>query len=246
MLGDTWEWDGLTWSQVASTGPTPRYFHAMAYDSQRGRSVLFGGSGITVAFFGDTWEWDGSTWVQVSASGPSARYLPALVFDSLRGRTVLFGGVNSTNGHLGDAWEWSGSYVSTAAAYGNGCGLALSPIARPTINTTAQASLTNIPSTLAFVAIGWSRTSFGPHPFPLPLSLASYGMPGCELLQSADAAAQPVTFTGPGSAMFSLALPNWAGLIGLDLYLQGWAYAPGANAGNAIVSNGIEWGIGNS
>jgi len=28
--------------------------------------------------------------------------------------------------------------------------------------------------------------------------------------------------------------------------LQGWAVAPGANAGNTIVSNGLEWGIGNS
>jgi hypothetical protein len=41
-----------------------------------------------------------------------------------------------------------------------------------------------------------------------------------------------------------LPLPNWSGLIGLHLYLQGWANAPGVNAGNTIVSNGIDWLIG--
>ena len=49
-----------------------------------------------------------------------------------------------------------------------------------------------------------------------------------------------------GTATFSLPLPNTAGLIGLHLYLQGWAYAPGANAGDMIVSNGVEWLIGNT
>jgi hypothetical protein len=47
-----------------------------------------------------------------------------------------------------------------------------------------------------------------------------------------------------GTATYSLPLPNWSGLIGLHLYLQGWANAPGVNAGNTIVSNGIDWLIG--
>src|SRR5262249_17570221 len=36
-LGDTWEWDGPTWTQRATTGPSPRHGHAMAYDSARQR-----------------------------------------------------------------------------------------------------------------------------------------------------------------------------------------------------------------
>src|SRR5262249_41716876 len=43
-LNDTWEWDGTSWTQVASSGPSPRQFHAMAYDSTRRRIVLFGGT----------------------------------------------------------------------------------------------------------------------------------------------------------------------------------------------------------
>ena len=57
---DTWTWDGQAWTQVADTGPTPRRLHAMAFDSARQRTVLFGGDvgGIT----NDTWEWDGGVW----------------------------------------------------------------------------------------------------------------------------------------------------------------------------------------
>ena len=78
------------------------------------------------------------------------------------------------------------------------------------------------------------------------MPLATYGMPGCDLLHSAEAAAIPTTSTGTGTAIFSWPLPNWSGLIGLHIYLQGWAPAPGANTAGVIVSNGVEWVIGNS
>jgi len=146
-----------------------------------------------------------------------------------------------------DTFEVVRGPLATASQFGSGCGnpaMTMFPVASapPAINATAQASLTNIPSTLAFVALGWSRAMVGP--FALPFPLVGYGMPGCFMLQSAEAAAQPVAFTGPGTATFSLPLPNWAGLVGLHLHLQGWANAPGANAAQAIVSNGIEWVIG--
>jgi len=41
-LGDTWEWDGATWTQDEST--VARAAHAMAYDGARGRLVVFGGT----------------------------------------------------------------------------------------------------------------------------------------------------------------------------------------------------------
>src|SRR5262245_66106604 len=54
------------WTQVPVTGPSARA-PAMAYDSQRGRTVLFGGLTLFRAPpLGDTWEWDGSTWVQLA------------------------------------------------------------------------------------------------------------------------------------------------------------------------------------
>jgi hypothetical protein len=59
---DTWEWDGETWIERArATSPAPRRRTAMAYDSVRENTVLFGGVD-DVAVFGDTWLWDGTNW----------------------------------------------------------------------------------------------------------------------------------------------------------------------------------------
>lgn len=242
-LRDTWEWDGQSWVEiVTASSPGPRMQHAMAYDAQRGKTVLFGGSSYC-----DTWEWTGSQWTQVATAGPQAVHGSAMAYDAGRGKVVLFGGQTSGGAaNVGETWEW-GIPFGTATSFGAGCGnpapvLTHSAGARPTIGTVSQALLANVPSSLAFVALGWSRTSVGP--FALPLPLIGYGMPGCYMLQSSEAAAQPVSFTGPGTATYSLLLPNWSGLIGLRLYLQGWANAPGANAASVVVSNGLEWVIG--
>lgn len=103
---DTWEWDGMTWAQRASSGPAPRYGHAMAYDAGRGRVVLFGGSGSS--YFGDTWEWDGTTWTQRATAGPTPRAWHAMAYDAERGRVVLFGGEDGSYSPFGDTWEWDG------------------------------------------------------------------------------------------------------------------------------------------
>ena len=38
-LGDTWEWDGDEWTQVADTGPAPRAGHAMCFDAPGARTT---------------------------------------------------------------------------------------------------------------------------------------------------------------------------------------------------------------
>jgi hypothetical protein len=88
--------------------------HAMAYDSGRGRVVLFGGADA-MQVRGDTWEWDGDKWTQVSRVGPGPRTFPAMTYDSVRRRVVLFGGNRvlfgrnpEENKYLDDAWEWDG------------------------------------------------------------------------------------------------------------------------------------------
>jgi len=107
--GDTWEWNGTTWTQRPTTGPSPRYAHAMAYDSARHVTVLFGG--YDGSFKGDTWEWDGATWTQRSTTGPSPRYAHAMAYDSARHVTVLFGGLDDSSIIDGsdDTWEWNGT-----------------------------------------------------------------------------------------------------------------------------------------
>ena len=116
-LNDTWAWNGTNWTHLTpSTSPPARYEHSMAYDSNRGVIVLFGGGyhdGTHWVLLNDTWEWNGTTWVQQNpATSPSTRYAHAMAYDSARGRTVLFGGCHYDGTHwqyLSDTWEWDGA-----------------------------------------------------------------------------------------------------------------------------------------
>jgi hypothetical protein len=105
--GDTWEWDGTTWTQRAViNGPSARQCHAMAYDSARGVTVLVGGE----PGGDETWEWNGMEWTQraVGALALSGRILHGMAFDSARGVTVLVGGARSAL-TPGETWEWNGN-----------------------------------------------------------------------------------------------------------------------------------------
>lgn len=111
---DTWSWDGSSWSQIASSGPSPRRLFAMAYNGARGRVTLFGGfsDGNPGTYHSDTWElvWNLSgiaTWQQASISGPSPRSVAAMSFDPQSARVVLFGG-GSASGVFGDFWSLTG------------------------------------------------------------------------------------------------------------------------------------------
>jgi hypothetical protein len=107
-LGDTWEWDGVTWNErTPASSPSPREAHAMAYDPLRQRLVLFGGiagSGV----LGDTWEWDGTSWAErTPAHSPQPRYSAGMTYDPQRERIVLFGGAGFAV--YQDTWEWDGT-----------------------------------------------------------------------------------------------------------------------------------------
>jgi len=110
----TFEWNGTVWQQrTSAVTPPGRFDFALAYDSVRGRTVLFGGRSGQFGSMSDTWEWDGTNWVQRSTGGPPPRQSHAMAFDAARGRTVLFGGhrdISSFTAQFGDTWEWNGSY----------------------------------------------------------------------------------------------------------------------------------------
>ena len=111
----TWTWDGNEWHNVATTGPSARAQHVMAYDSIRHRVVLFGGGASNVASR-ETWEWNGTAWTRVSTTGPSARMDAGMAFDPTRSGVVLFGG-KTTSGvcdggataYCGVTWVWNGT-----------------------------------------------------------------------------------------------------------------------------------------
>jgi cysteine-rich repeat protein len=111
-FGDTWQWDGATWSQMTtSPAPSARSQHAMAYDRARGEVVLFGGieEGTNLRL-GDTWTWTASGgWVQEQPlASPSPRIQAVMANDPYRDELVLFGGAVGT-GPLGDVWTWDGT-----------------------------------------------------------------------------------------------------------------------------------------
>ena len=98
-----------SWTQLSIQGPSGRAGASLSYDSARGQTVLFGGTGAYGNFYqADTWEFNGSAWTQSQVSGPSARYLGPMVFDSARRVSVLFGGYGAP-GYLNDTWEWDGA-----------------------------------------------------------------------------------------------------------------------------------------
>lgn len=100
-FGDTWEWDGAEWTQIADTGPSPRRRHAMAFDSSRGCLVLFGGE---EGRHSDTWESSDTGWTKRQDIGPQAVAIPRMVYTGKY--MVLFGG-GQPNG-AGHTWEWDG------------------------------------------------------------------------------------------------------------------------------------------
>ncbi len=110
--GQTWSWNGGCWSRKdANPAPSPRYGHAMAFDAQRSRVVLFGGvSADNGTVYDDTWEWrTASGWQRITPSGlrPQGRRYHAMAYDAERNVTVLFGGSTGST-VLGDTWEWDG------------------------------------------------------------------------------------------------------------------------------------------
>jgi hypothetical protein len=108
---------GNPWTIHQGPGPSAREAAAIAYDSARGKVVLFGGRGPSVStIHGDTWEWTaagpagGGSWTQTAAGGPPAASTAAMAYDSIRQRTVLFGGYTpSTGNDSNQTWEWDGS-----------------------------------------------------------------------------------------------------------------------------------------
>ncbi len=114
LLGDTWEFDGVDWTETTPAGSPPaRTTAAMAYDPVRERTVLFGGqdgSDPGSATFGDTWEYDGTTWVQITTtSSPTARANHAMTWDASNQEIVMMGGIDFQLTGLTDTWTYDGT-----------------------------------------------------------------------------------------------------------------------------------------
>lgn len=71
---------------------------------------------------------------------------------------------------------------------------------------------------------------------PIPVSLAPFGAPACQVWTSSDSF-QLLVLDGMGQATMSLTVPNNAGLAGFRFYNQVAALSPGSNALSLAFSN---------
>lgn len=103
---------GLNLDARGAGSPTVRNAHALAYDADRARVLLFGGADEK-SVRADLWEWDGRAWRPIASEGPPPRTFPALAYDRARkrlvpfgGNRVLFGTDSDRDTFLEDMWEW--------------------------------------------------------------------------------------------------------------------------------------------
>lgn len=83
-------------------GPTPAPAHATAFDTHRGRLVVYDGAA------GRVHEWDGQQWwLAASSNLPSLRTGGAFAYDPARQCCVLYGGLHGGQ-PMADCWRWDG------------------------------------------------------------------------------------------------------------------------------------------
>lgn len=117
---DTWVWDGTVWEKkTPAHHPGRRLAHAMAYDANRERVVLFGGSEDlpdgTQRELNETWEWNGEDWQEVrdgkDPNDPPPRVKMAMAYDEKNKRVIMFSGLTTSSGvaYLQDTYSWDGT-----------------------------------------------------------------------------------------------------------------------------------------
>ena len=172
-LGDTWEWDGTSWTNVTpSLSPPPLSGASMAYDSRRGVSVLFGGNLRFGPNTSDTWEWDGAGWTKrsVVVSPPPASLAP-MAYDSARGETVLLGPPPQF-GSLATTWTYDGSnwtqrFPATSPPERFGASIAFDSVrARVVLFGGHNSSSGRLNDTWEWDGTNWTQRNSNAVPFP--------------------------------------------------------------------------------
>lgn len=118
--GETWLWNGASWSQAQSqAAPPARSTTHLVYDGINECVLLYGGVGIDGTPLNDVWLWDGQVWTE---QHPRAYPTPvggaALACDLKNRQAVLFGGIMGFDGASGsnrvgtfsnETWVWNGT-----------------------------------------------------------------------------------------------------------------------------------------
>ncbi|MFK7742203.1 MAG: kelch repeat-containing protein [Planctomycetota bacterium] len=238
----TWTFDGSTWTRINQTGvvPPPRTGASLVSILTRSVVVLFGGRDpATQAILNDTWEHDGTQWREIS-NVYGGIYPPradaAFAHDLTRDRILSFGGEIANGGLRQDTWEYGAQWQRFGLSCSGSAGpVTFTGVGLPRLGMTATAEVGNVPaaSSVAFVAVGLSRTQWTGG--SLPVLLTPLGLTNCRAYTSADLIV-PVPANG-GVAQWSFPIPSLGALVGSTFYLQGLTFDPAANPFGAATSN---------
>jgi hypothetical protein len=162
-FGDTWTFDGTTWTrEITQVSPSPRASAMLAYDVPTRKLVLFGGFNDP-DFLGDTWLWDGatSTWTQANPrSGPGPLAGAILFTDPKVGHAGLFGGRDPMIFHA-DTWRWNGVdwqlLQPTARPSSRGWAAAGVDLARKNVVMSGGTSEMNTEDTWTWDGTNWTQ-----------------------------------------------------------------------------------------
>jgi hypothetical protein len=207
--GDTWEWDGVTWTQrQPAVAPPPRSRHSLAFDRTRNVTVLCGGWNGSRELR-EVWEWDGASWSGGMQPLPEVRDCHLVHHDG-SGRMLLLapvfgGGVQIAN----DLWLGS-PQPARAAGGGSGCGglLELQAFGPPVVGRPGFAlDLRSAPFSAALVGVG---TALGNQPLG----------GGCTLHVQAPVLAVPVALGAGGFGTLQIPVPANPALTGMDVVYQ--------------------------
>lgn len=114
LRNDIWIYDSQSnqWTEVfPNVSPDIRQSHAMCYDPEYHKIILFGGYGEGDLILNDTWVYDYTInlWTEVHLeNSPTHRYGARMVYDPLNQRIILFGG--RLTQPMNDTWVY---YVGT-------------------------------------------------------------------------------------------------------------------------------------
>jgi hypothetical protein len=122
-----WSWSG-TWRVSAEQGPGWRTLPQIAFDSRRGRILLYGGrmkmgqEQYAQRAEGDTWEWNGTRWRELRVNSPGAIDHHAMAYDSAHDILIIQGGGNGQQILPGATWGFDGATWKLLAQAGEGPG----------------------------------------------------------------------------------------------------------------------------
>jgi cysteine-rich repeat protein len=161
-LGDTWEYNGTTWTERMVTGPTARSGASLTFDVLRGKIVMTGQT--------ETWTLDSAGWTQISTATQD-RIFHAAAYDTERGKVVIFGGIVNSTGVQTNLVAELGSTAWATPAIASPAAVAGHAMAFDTRRGVAVMFNGSIPQTWELAGTSWrlvpvaaspttSRTSF--------------------------------------------------------------------------------------